>query len=430
MEFSIETPRKRLLLIGSCVIAAILIFQAAEMWIAFRRVASGQLDSMRRGAALLPENGEAWDRVGRFLQFDFANPDPLTAISSYQEAVRDDPNSSYYWMDLASVYEDVGYLDRAQEAFQRAQAAYPISALVAWNYGNFLIRRRADSEGYAKIQQAVRADPKLLPLAISRTWRSTQDVKVLLDQALPPTQEAYLQALAFFTSINQPDAGLLVWQRLISQRKPFALADIFPFIDKLIADDRSDDALHVWNGTLSASGLRHDELANGSVVWNGDFARDFDNGGFGWRWDAPLGASISFDSPPSGAGGRSIRLDFGGGSNLTLDMPAQFVPVDPNRSYRFHASLRTDRIATESGVRFYISDPNHSGAVDLLTDNFTGSRPWASLDLNVATGPQTHFLLIRLIRSPSRLFDNKLSGTAWIADVSLVPSSALGLQSP
>ena len=40
----------------------------------------------------------------------------------------------------------------------------------------------------------------------------------------------------------------------------------------------------------------------------------------------------------------------------------------------------------------------------------------------MVTGPQTHFLVIGLLREPSRLFDNKLSGSVWIADLSLVPA--------
>jgi hypothetical protein len=31
---------------------------------------------------------------------------------------------------------------------------------------------------------------------------------------------------------------------------------------------------------------------------------------------------------------------------------------------------------------------------------------------------------VRLYRRPSRLFENKLSGTAWVADVSLIPFEA------
>jgi hypothetical protein len=86
--------------------------------------------------------------------------------------------------------------------------------------------------------------------------------------------------------------------------------------------------------------------------------------------------------------------------------------------------MRTEQITTESGLRFSITDPNHPNALNILTDPFTGSRPWTAVEADLSTGPETHFLLIRLVRDPSRLFDNKLSGTAWIADVSLVASSA------
>jgi hypothetical protein len=84
--------------------------------------------------------------------------------------------------------------------------------------------------------------------------------------------------------------------------------------------------------------------------------------------------------------------------------------------------LRTEAITTESGLCFFISDPNHSGAVNLLTEPLIGSNPWTAADAEVTTGPQTHFLSIALSHRASRLFDNKLGGTVWVADVSLVPS--------
>ncbi len=431
MQLSLENAsERRLLLTVSSVIAAILIFQAIEIWVANRRIQSGRLDLMERGAALLPGNGEAWDRIGRFWQFDFANPDSSMAVQAYQRAVRDDPSSSFYWMDLASAYEDIGNLTRAQEAFQRAEAVYPISALVAWNYGNFLVRREDYSEGYKKIQKAVLTDKKLLPLAISRTWRSSGDVSVLLNDALPPTADAYLQALNFFTSINQADSALTVWQRLVALGKPLVLSDTFAFLDKLIALDRSDDALRVWREALAEAGVGGAKPTNESLIWNGDFSRDFANGGLGWRWNSPLGVAAAFDSPLPSKAGRSLRLDFSGGSNLALDVPAQFVPVQPSHAYRFHAYLRTDEITTDSGIRFLVVDPNHANAVNLLTDNLTGTHAWAPVDADLASGPGTHFLLVRLVRNPSRMFDNKIAGTAWLADISLVPSSQTGRTSP
>jgi hypothetical protein len=110
-----------------------------------------------------------------------------------------------------------------------------------------------------------------------------------------------------------------------------------------------------------------------------------------------------------------------GGTNLALDEPKQYVPVEPGRGYHFHAYMRTQEITTESGMRFSLADPNHAGAVNLETADFTGSHAWTAVESDFTTGPDTHFLLVRLFRSPSRLFENKLEGTVWVADVSVVP---------
>jgi len=52
------------------------------------------------------------------------------------------------------------------------------------------------------------------------------------------------------------------------------------------------------------------------------------------------------------------------------------------------------------------------------------------MDADLTTGPQTHFLAVRLMRTPSRMFDNKLGGTVWIAGVSLTPASELSREKP
>jgi tetratricopeptide (TPR) repeat protein len=417
------TGRRIALLCVSFVVAAILIYHAGVRWLASHRLGSDQISQMERGAALVPEDGTGWDRLGRLRQWDFTNADLAGAIADYQRAVQDDPRSSHYWMDLATAYESAGDDARAQDAYEHARSVYPLSAEVAFNYGNFLLREQQYSEAYKELQQAVRTDPTLLPLAISRTWRSSEDVNQLVDQVLPPDVDAYLQALDFFGSIHQAEPGLVVWQRLVALRQPIPLARTLPLLDELIVEDRAADARRVWLEALAAAGLPHDEPANHSLIWNGDFAKDFANGGLGWRWAPIFGAMISFDSerPPSGA--RAVRLDFTGGANVALGEPAQFVPVEPDRAYHFHAHVRTEHITTESGIEFAIMDLKHTGAVNVTTDNFTGSHPWTAVEAEVTTGPDTHFLLVRLLRTPSRLFDNKLEGTAWIADVSLVPSS-------
>ncbi len=417
-----DSPARPAILLFALAAGALLCYQAGRLWLADHRIHSTRLEIIERGAALEPGDADAWDLLGRYRQLDFTNADPQQELTDYQRAVQEDPLSATFWMNLAGAYEANGDLTNAQNAFERARGVYPLSAEVAWNYGNFLLRQEKETEGYAEIHHAVQSDPRLLTLAISRVWRSSHDVNILLDQILPANVDAYIQALNFFASIRQPDAALSVWRRLTSLGQIVALPRTFPFFEELIQDDRSADARQVWIEALTAAGLPRDEPLNHSLVWNGDFARDFDNGGLGWRWQPYLGGAIDFDSAPPSDGVRSVRLQFNGGTNLTLAQPVQYVPVEPGVTYEFHAYMRTEDITTESGIRFSITDPNHDGALDLHTENMTGSHGWTSVDLVVTSAPSTHFLLIRVVRDRSRLFDNKLSGLVWIADVSMVPA--------
>jgi tetratricopeptide (TPR) repeat protein len=423
MEIPLDrSGRKRFVLVSSLAMAALLSFQAGEVWLANQRINSQDLDSIERGAALLPGDGEAWDRVGRFEEYDFADPNLAAAIGAYHRAIRDDPNSSYYWLDLGGAYELAGDDALAQSAYEQARVDYPLSALVAWTHGNFLLRRQAYDPAFAEIQRSVRADPRLLPLAISRVWRSSENVNQLLDRALPADTNAYFQAIDFFVSIHEMDPGIAVWNRLVALNQSFVMSRSFPFMDELISENRADDARRVWQQALEATGLADAKTAAHSVIWDGNFVHEFSNGGLGWRWHSLLGAAIDFDSPPSSEAGRSVRIDFGGGSNPDLQEPAQIVVVDSGRTYHFHAEMKTEGITTESGLQFSISDPSHASSVNATTDNFTGTHGWTSMDADLKTAPDSHFVNIRLMRSPSRLFDNKLAGTVWIANISLVPS--------
>lgn len=425
MEITLEGKGSRsALLIAALGVAFFFSYQAVRLWIADHRINSDNLNAIKSGIALEPGNAAAWDILGRFQQLDFVAGDSNEAVKAFQRAIQDNPLSAYYWMNLASAYESVGNISQARDAFTHAREVYPLSAQVAWNYGNFLLRQQQLAEGYAQIRLAVRSDPTLLPLAISRTWRSNHDVNTLLNQVLPADEDAYFQALDFFASAQQAEPGLTVWERLLSLGKSFALPRSFPFLDELIREDRSTDAIRVWREALTAARVTHQEPENGSLIWNGNFAGDFTNGGLGWRWNNPIGITIDFDAAMPESKGRSVRLDFGGGTNPEIAQPFEYVPVEPGHAYRFRGFLRTESISTENGMRFSIYDPHHRTPVELQTENLTGTRLWNAAELQVITGPETHFLVIRLHRDASRLFDNKLSGTVWFADLSLVPASA------
>jgi tetratricopeptide (TPR) repeat protein len=415
---------RRWILLGPIVIAALLTWQAVEIGVANYLIESQSAKKIERGIRLVPGNADGWDRLGRFRQWDLTDPDSVSAIGDYKTAVALEPTSPYYWLDLASGYEDAGDSTQARDSYQRAGEIYPASADVAWRYGNFLLRQGMFAEGMTQISKAVRGDSSLLPEAVSRVWRSSRDVNLIINQLLASNLDSYFEAIDFFDTTHEPEPGLAIWQKAVTLGKPFALPRSFPFIEELIRDDRSEDAEHVWLKALQMAGIPNDVPDDHSVVWDGGFARSFTNGGLGWRWEPPLGVAIDFDSPRQFSGTRSVRLDFGGSTNLELDEPRQYVPVEPNRTYNFRGYLRTERISTESGLRFSVVDPHHNAGTNVTTDNLTETNGWTEVNAQIRTSDQTHFLLVRVFRYPSRLFENKLSGSAWIADISLIPTDA------
>jgi tetratricopeptide (TPR) repeat protein len=426
MEVGIEGAWQRKIVVAGSLFATLLvIFQAGKVWVADRRIHSMDPNEIARGAEMVPEDGDAWQRLGHARQWDLVRPNVSAAIEDYRKALQQDSLSADYWMDLAIGYEDLGNHDRARDAFEHAKRVYPGSAEVAFNYGNFLLRHGDSSNGYAEIERAISIDPSLVSLVVSRGWGSGVDAEQLLDHVLPPDANAYLQALDFFSSIQRGDAALVVWQRLVALGKPISISRTFPFFDELIAEDRSDVVRQIWPQALAGAGLPSKPPANDSVIWNGDFGNDFINGGLDWRWDPIPDVTIGFDSEPQPGSGRAVRLDFEGGTNLDLHAPVEYVPVEPNQTYHFRADMRTQGVTTESGVHFAIMDPNHPGQLNANTPDLTGSHAWAAVEIDMKTGGDTHFLLIRLLRTPSRLFENRLAGTAWIANVSLTPAKTV-----
>ncbi len=431
MELSLANARYRRIFFAGCILmAAVVIFQAVELCLADRWINSQQVPVVERGAALIPSDGAGWDNLGHLRQWNLTEPDLPGAIADYDRALHDDPRAAHYWMDLASADEASGNGSGAADAFARAQAVYPDSAEVAFFFGNFLLRQQDNPRAFQELRRAVRGDSSLLPLAISRAWRATGDANEIVDRLLPPEPDPYFQAINYFANIQQCDAALAVWSRLNALRGSLPLSKAFPLIDELIREDRGADARRVWNQAVSIAKVTAGNATNGSLIWNGGFAEDLTGGGLGWRWDPIPGTYLSFDAAPPQSGSRSLRLDFNDGSNINLAEPYEYVPVASSQLYHFHALIRTDEITTESGPRFSIADPNHPGAVDVVTDNFTGTQAWTPVDADFSTGPQTQFVVVRLARPPSRLFDNKLGGTVWIADVLLVPASSQPEQRP
>jgi tetratricopeptide (TPR) repeat protein len=409
------------------IAAALWLFYAGgKHALASHYALSSSPDNWERATRIEPDNPETWYRLARYRQLDFDNTDIPLSISYYQRAIRLNPRSPYYKLDLAGAFEMAGMDAEADSFFRAAQAAYPISSEVSWKYGNFLLRQNRFPEAYAEIHRAVMVDSKLLPLAVSRVWHSDPDVHVLLDQVLPDTPEAYSETLSFLVGTQDTAAALEVWRHLIPEDPHSAMNWGVRLTDMLLGQNKFGDAAAVWRRAVGMNSGSAPAYTGNSLVYDGGFERDISGGGFGWQQRNVQGADFDFDSDEKHSGSRSARLIFDGTKNLWYQDLFQNVPVSAGAHYHFQGFLRTDQITTDTGMRFEIVDPQDPQHLDLFTPNETGTVPWTLEELDFTAGPQTHLVEIRLARRPSERLDNKLNGTVWIDDVSLVPAVTAG----
>jgi len=428
MEISLPGALRRwLFLVASLLLAGTIIFAAGKLWLAEHLSESPEPKDWLRAVQLEPGNADYWYQVGRFRHWDFQQANLRQAISYYQRASEINPQSATYWLDLAAAYEMVGEIPQAREAFARARATYPISAEVAWNYGNFLLRQKEFPEAFVEIRRAVTVDPHLTYPAVLITWRASGDAKRILDEVLPHQSSSYFEALNCFLSKRELNPALAVWDRLVAMKEPLEMQQALPLLEELIQQDRTEEAKQVWRQALGISGWQEDESAEASLIWNGGFERALINGGFDWRELPIAGATFDLDTTTYHSGSRSLRINFDGTANLDFRHLVQYVPAEPGRRYLFTAFLRTEGISTDSGIRFSILAPRQPTSLNLLTPGLVGSNPWSPQAIEFTTGLETHWLVISLRRIPSGKIDNKLQGTAWVDDVSLIAVSAHGL---
>jgi hypothetical protein len=242
-----------------------------------------------------------------------------------------------------------------------------------------------------------------------------------LDNVLPRKSGYYVDAMNFFLSQNLTEPAFAVWNRRQALNLPVKMSETVPLVDALIAEDRLADAQRTWNDALESTNWSRDEVKNRSLVMNGGFERHMANGGFDWREIAMDGVRFDFDNFLPHSGSRSLRIQFDGTRNLDFQNLFQFVPVEPRTHYHFSAYLRSQAVSTDHGVHFEMLDAKHPVELHVVTPDAIGTIPWTLQQTDFVTGPNTHLLRISLRRIPSWKFDNKLSGTVWVDDVTLMP---------
>src|ERR1017187_8224752 len=186
-----------------------------------------------------------------------------------------------------------------------------------------------------------------------------------------------------------------------------------------------------------------DERSAGEVAWT-----LWDRASYGtayalwtdWLGTTQLLANTHFDTAPretpfdwtlgstpavavTRANGLEVR--FAGTETVAFSGVRQFTVVPPGR-YRFSAEVSSDNLSTDQGPFFRIFDPANPGRLNVETGAIQGTvmRTRMGVEFTVTAGTET--LALQLERRPSQNFDNRISGTLHIHQVSLAPATRKG----
>ncbi len=428
MVLRLSSPIARAtLLFVAAVLASALGYSSTRNAFAAHYAGLETRQGQERAVELEPGNPETWFLLGRYWQYNIEEPDAKRAIAAYRNALSLDPHSANTWLDLAAAYESEDDAAAARDAFQQAKRVYPISAEVAWRYGNFLLRQNEIPAAFAEIRHSVSVDPKRAAEAVSRSWRLDPDINSIIENVLPPSAPIYLDAIRELDSDAAMDPALTVWDKLRGLQPPprIELNDVIPFTDSLVQAHRIEDAHRLWTQAVTLADLNpppNDAAA--SAIWDGGFETGVSGGGFSWVFaPASLGVQSSYDAKEKHSGERSLRLIFDGRRNVDFSGICHIAFVEPDASYRFSAWVHTQALTTDQGVRFRLEWTENAHNASVETPDVHGTQQWTEVSIPwTATGDASRQVRVCISRKPSDDFGSRIHGSAWIDDVALTPA--------
>ncbi len=415
---------------GLVAVSALLI----GLWLSFFGVRSAiarygyegtTRERLELAVRLEPGNPNYLYRLGRFEQYNLEEPDFALAESSFRKAIALNPLDTDAWLDLATDYELEGKNAQAREAYLQAKKSYPTSADVSWRYGNFLLRQGDQLQAYGELRRAIDADPKRASLAFSLAYRANPDIDQILNRLLPAKQSAYLGMINEAVSEQQLAVAQTMWARLLALHPILEVRDFEPLVSGLLAAGEFDVARRVWDQGTATLSLAPLLQAQGSVVWDPSFESGISSSEFAWQFKPVVqGVSIGLDKTERHSGSQSLRLSFDGKHNPDLEAACTLAVVRPATTYQFSGWIKTKDLTTEYGVGFRLQPLGASGGPTVNTRQIFGNHPFTRIDQVWTPTPEVQRVMICVTREPSDNPDVRISGTAWVDDVNLVPQSA------
>ena len=378
-------------------------------------------ENLERGLRWDSQQPSLWARYARQWHFRARTPESHRAVEGYKKAASLNPFDPATWRELATVQMERGDLDGAEAALRAELAVIPNSPQASWRMANLLLVRGRTAEAYPYLITAAANDATLRHPVFDLAWKLEEDSDVIHKKLVPETPEARADYFRFLIIRKRLAEAYAVWKEIASA-EPRRIVAGNSYAETLATAGMGHLAGRVWEELLALTG-RASLRPAGELLTDGEFEGELANSGLGWRMNGAAGYQIALDSFVVQRGSQSLRVVFDGSANLNFGGVWQFVPVEPNRRYRFEGFLKTDGITTDNGLFFHVATQGapREEAFSIATPNRVETAGWVREQLDFQTGPRTSVVVVQLRRSPSQKLNNLLQGKVWIDSVSLRP---------
>ena len=402
-----------------CVVAGVSVWLAVESLLA-GTVAS--LDSPALGRRLL-----AWDagdpRLEDQLGQAYKDTNQNEALRHLERATQLSPASRLYWSDLELACESAGDARCADQARERLLRLCPMAPSYYWLVADSCLRMNRLDLAFAQFRRLLELDPTYARSVWSHL-ESVQQPEPVYEKVLADNPDAKVKVgyVDFLSDEGDNEAAYRIWRRLAAGGLNVPYNSAAPYLDRLIARGRINEAVKVWQD-LERLGIIKAGSEKGNLIFNGEFETPPLKSGFDWRTGNTTYLAIDFSAPQAYRRNHCLRIDFTVGRNDEYEPVYQIVPVLPRQTYELEAFVRTQDITSDTGPCLRVRDISPEGFPNAVSETSVGTTPWHPLRLSFTTGPHTEAVEVSFWRPRSRVFPTEIVGTAWWDAVSLRPQS-------
>lgn len=358
------------------------------------------------GAQLTPDNQICRYGACPYEQLMTAIEQRGTTAAGLAALLEQDASNPLMWSAYAEYLAGRGDIEQADWAFQQAEAVGGGLAPVLTRIANFAFTHGQLATGRRVTPRILEQTSDYDEILFSYLEMPGTSVSELLGSAIPASSRPARAWLAWMRDHAEAADVVTTWQWMQTAK----LTDeksASETVRALWSNKAYDAARTVWTSFAGA-----DWYTAGNLLANASFERESSNVPLDWDLSARPGVEF--------VRGNGLDVRFAGTDNVVDAGVAQQALVEPG-FYRLRAEVSATNVSTDQGLFFQVTDAEDPSRLTLQTAPVVGTVERSTLELNVRVPAETRVLRVRLLRTASLRFDNKLSGVLHVHRVELVP---------